>query len=89
MVSGERHATAASARDFLPARHSLAAARRAAAGCRGCGLWQRATQTVFGEGLRGARLIVGETPGDREDLAGKPFLGPAAASRSGATEAAS
>ncbi len=67
-----------SARGFLPERHSLAAARRAAAGCRGCPLWRRATQTVFGEGPRRASLLlVGEMPGDHEDLEGRPFVGPA------------
>lgn len=46
--------------------------------CRGCDLWSRATQTVFGEGPRNAKLLlVGEQPGDKEDLAGHPFLGPA------------
>jgi uracil-DNA glycosylase family protein len=67
-----------SAADFLPARRSLASLRRAAASCRGCPLWQTGTQTVFGEGRRDARLmLVGEIPGDREDLAGRPFVGPA------------
>jgi uracil-DNA glycosylase len=67
-----------SAREFLPERHTLAAARRASADCRGCPLWRNATQTVFGEGLKRARMmLVGETPGDREDRAGKPFVGPA------------
>jgi uracil-DNA glycosylase family protein len=66
------------AADFLPARPSLRAARTAAAECRGCGLYRRATQTVFGEGNSHAPLmLVGETPGDREDLAGRPFVGPA------------
>jgi uracil-DNA glycosylase len=47
-------------------------------GCRGCGLWRDATQTVFGEGSRSAEVMfVGEVPGDREDLAGQPFVGPA------------
>jgi len=56
----------------------LATARRAAAGCKACDLWERATQTVFGEGVRAAPLmLVGEQPGDREDLAGRPFVGPA------------
>ena len=56
----------------------LEAARKAAAGCTACDLWQRATQTVFGEGRGHAPLmLVGEQPGDREDLAGKPFVGPA------------
>jgi uracil-DNA glycosylase family protein len=63
---------------FLPERLSLKALREAAAGCRGCHLWRPATQTVFGEGRRSSRLmLVGEQPGDREDLAGKPFVGPA------------
>jgi DNA polymerase len=64
---------------FLPERASLQSLRAAAADCRGCHLWQAgATQTVFGEGLRRARLmLVGEQPGDREDLDGRPFVGPA------------
>src|SRR4051812_670700 len=66
------------ATSFLPQRHSLRALREAAAGCRGCPLWRRATQTVFGEGLKRSRLMmIGEAPGDREDRAGKPFVGPA------------
>jgi uracil-DNA glycosylase family protein len=63
---------------FLPDRHSLKALREAAAVCRGCHLWRHATQTVFGEGAAGARvMLVGEQPGDREDRAGHPFVGPA------------
>jgi DNA polymerase len=63
---------------FLPERRSLAALRRAAAHCRGCHLHEHATQTVFGEGSESATLmLVGEQPGDQEDLAGKPFVGPA------------
>ena len=63
---------------FVPADAGLDALREAAAACRGCPLWEPATQTVFGEGDPGARImIVGETPGDREDLAGRPFVGPA------------
>jgi uracil-DNA glycosylase len=63
---------------FLPERPTLKRLREAAAGCRGCGLWRDATQTVFGEGLKRARImLVGEMPGDREDLAGRPFVGPA------------
>jgi uracil-DNA glycosylase family protein len=66
------------AEDFLPASRTLAAARAAAARCRGCGLYRRATQTVFGAGATHARImLVGETPGDREDVAGRPFVGPA------------
>jgi uracil-DNA glycosylase len=60
-----------------PARQ-LAAARRDAAGCRRCDLWARATQVVFGEGRPDAPLmLVGEQPGDAEDRAGHPFVGPA------------
>ena len=67
-----------SAADYLPERITLPALREASRSCKGCNLYQRATQTVFGEGPRRAALmLVGETPGDREDLAGKPFVGPA------------
>ena len=63
---------------FLPERRNLRALREAAAGCRGCHLYERATQTVFGEGLKRSRVaMVGETPGDREDRKGKVFVGPA------------
>jgi uracil-DNA glycosylase len=52
--------------------------RDAATGCRNCELWQHATQTVFGEGPVPARvMLVGEQPGDKEDRAGRPFVGPA------------
>src|SRR5688572_481778 len=52
--------------------------REKAAGCTACPLYKNATQTVFGEGPKHARVIfVGEQPGDQEDLAGKPFVGPA------------
>ncbi|HTJ76925.1 MAG TPA: UdgX family uracil-DNA binding protein [Acidimicrobiales bacterium] len=57
---------------------SLDQVRTAAAACRACGLWKLGTQTVFGEGSEGAALmLVGEQPGDKEDLAGRPFVGPA------------
>jgi DNA polymerase len=57
---------------------SLPKLREAAAGCRGCPLWQSGTQTVFGEGAASAEvLFVGEQPGDQEDRAGRPFVGPA------------
>jgi uracil-DNA glycosylase len=63
---------------FLPAERTLPALRAAAAGCRGCDLWERATQTVFGAGDAGDRLVlVGEAPGDQEDRQGRPFVGPA------------
>src|ERR1700734_1105268 len=57
---------------------SLAALRRAARDCKACDLWKNATQTVFGEGPPRAKLfLIGEQPGDQEDLAGHPFVGPA------------
>jgi uracil-DNA glycosylase family protein len=66
------------AAEYLPERLSMAGLREAAAECRGCPLWENATQTVFGGGPRRARLmLVGEQPGDQEDRAGKPFVGPA------------
>ncbi len=56
----------------------LEALREEAADCRACPLWKNATQTVFGEGPKHAPImLVGEQPGDKEDLAGKPFVGPA------------
>ena len=67
-----------SAAAFLPQRRTLPALREAVQGCRGCDLYKNATQAVFGEGARHAEvLFVGEQPGDKEDLAGKPFVGPA------------
>jgi len=57
---------------------SLKTLREQAADCRACPLWKDATQTVFGEGPQTAQaMLVGEQPGDKEDLAGKPFVGPA------------
>ena len=70
-------APAETAASLVPPRPTLASLRAAAAACRACDLWKRGTQTVFGEGARGARvLFVGEQPGDQEDLAGRPFVGP-------------
>jgi DNA polymerase len=66
------------AADLIPPRPSLRSLERAAAGCRACPLWKSGTQTVFGAGPRHARLVlVGEQPGDEEDRAGLPFVGPA------------
>jgi DNA polymerase len=63
---------------FIPPKGGLTALRRAAAGCTACPLYAGATQTVFGEGPAQAPLmLIGETPGDREDIAGRPFVGPA------------
>lgn len=62
----------------IPVHLPLPLLRKTAAHCRACPLWERATCTVFGEGPEDARIvIIGEQPGDREDIAGKPFIGPA------------
>jgi uracil-DNA glycosylase len=69
-----------SAADFLPAnpKASFPVLRQAAQKCRGCDLYKNATQAVFGEGAPAAKIIlVGEQPGDQEDLQGRPFVGPA------------
>jgi DNA polymerase len=63
---------------LLPDDRSLDALKEAAAGCRACDLWEKGTQTVFGEGPPNARVVmVGEQPGDQEDRVGRPFVGPA------------
>ena len=66
------------AQSFLPVTHTLPALRAAIPTCRGCTLYKHATQAVFGEGSAASRvMLIGEVPGDREDLVGKPFVGPA------------
>jgi uracil-DNA glycosylase len=66
------------ASDLIPPRAGLTSLREAAQGCRACELWQKGTQTVFGEGARAAEvMLVGEQPGDQEDRKGRPFVGPA------------
>jgi uracil-DNA glycosylase family protein len=66
-----------SAADFIPPRPTLAKLRAASKGCQGCDLFKVGTQTVFGEGPSSAHvMVVGEQPGDMEDRAGKPFVGP-------------
>jgi uracil-DNA glycosylase len=63
---------------LIPEGADLERLRNIAAGCTACDLYKTGTQTVFGEGAHGARLmLVGEQPGDKEDLAGRPFVGPA------------
>ncbi len=66
------------AEDFLPDRKDLDSLREAASSCHGCELWEPATRTVFGEGAAKATvMLIGEQPGDREDVEGHPFVGPA------------
>jgi len=77
-IGGSGNSPSVTAAAFLPPRKSLPALREAVQGCRGCDLYRNATQAVFGEGAAHAEvLFVGEQPGDKEDLAGKPFVGPA------------
>src|SRR5437763_16802050 len=67
-----------SAAPYVPERPSLPKLRETVDGCRGCPLWQNATQGVMGEGRQGAVvMLVGEQPGDQEDREGRPFVGPA------------
>src|SRR5438270_4172380 len=66
------------AAEFIPPRATLNVLRTRAKGCTACDLYKRGTQTVFGEGATHAKVVlVGEQPGDKEDLSGKPFVGPA------------
>ncbi len=68
------------AAELIPKHPTLETLRGAAAGCKACDLWRKGTQTVFGEGARKATVMfIGEQPGDKEDRAGKPFVGPAGA----------
>jgi len=63
---------------LIPEQPTLEKLRQSAAGCKACDLWETGTQTVFGEGSADADVVfVGEQPGDREDLEGRPFVGPA------------
>jgi uracil-DNA glycosylase len=65
---------------LIPPRPSIPKLRSVAAGCKACDLWKTGTQTVFGEGKQSSLIMfIGEQPGDKEDLAGKPFVGPAGA----------
>src|ERR1044071_3141932 len=87
--SPPRPPSPASAAPFVPATTSQKKLAAAAEGCRGCDLYKRATQVVFGEGpSRAGVMFVGEQPGDQEDLQGKPFVGPAGALLDRALEAA-
>ena len=78
MAGGIEPSSSSAAWDLLPDRPTLSSVREAAKGCRACHLWRDATQTVFGEGKpRSLVMLVGEQPGDREDVEGRPFVGPA------------
>ena len=67
-----------SAQDLIPEKLTLPSLKTAAADCKACDLWEKGTQTVFGDGQRKATILfVGEQPGNEEDLTGKPFVGPA------------
>lgn len=75
-----RRSKSTTAPQLIPPHTTLNSAREAAKNCRACDLWKRGTQTVFGEGARHARVMfIGEQPGDKEDLQGRPFVGPAGA----------
>ena len=78
-----------SAAELIPRRPTLTRLREAAGACTACPLWKPATQTVFGEGPARARMmLVGEQPGDREDVEGRPFVGPASRELARGLEAA-
>ena len=77
-MSADGKGSGIDASELIPERPTLPRLRDAAAGCRACGLWRLGTQTVFGAGRgRADVMLVGEQPGDQEDRAGKPFVGPA------------
>ncbi len=81
--------TKTTAAPLIPPKPTLPKLKEAAADCHACDLWERGTQTVFGEGSKGAQVMfVGEQPGDQEDIAGKPFVGPAGKLLDRALEAA-
>lgn len=76
--SGDTTAKHSTAQPLIPPKPTLPLLRAAASGCKACDLWKTGTQTVFGEGRAGAKImLVGEQPGDREDRTGSPFVGPA------------
>ena len=72
-----RKAKQSTAKVLIPEKPTLSSLRKAAADCKACDLWERGTQTVFGEGSAHARIfLIGEQPGNDEDLKGRPFVGP-------------
>jgi uracil-DNA glycosylase family protein len=77
------------AEQFFPAKINMTSVREAAEQCKGCDLWKIGTQTVFGEGKSSSKVVmIGEQPGDQEDLQGHPFVGPAGKLLDGALEEA-
>ncbi len=73
-----RKSSESSAENLIPEQPTLPLLKQAAADCKACHLWKLGTQTVFGEGRRRAKvMLIGEQPGNEEDLTGKPFVGPA------------
>jgi uracil-DNA glycosylase len=87
--SAKKKSGARDAADLIPPGATLKRVREAAAGCKCCDLWKTGTQTVFGEGKRNSKVMfVGEIPGDKEDLIGRPFVGPAGKLLDQALEAA-
>src|SRR6476469_6313382 len=74
----QKRANVSTALSLIPPKPTWQSLHDAAAGCQACDLWQRGTQTVFGEGGSKSKIMfVGEQPGNDEDLAGRPFVGPA------------
>src|SRR5579884_3536974 len=73
-----KHEGEGTAAHLVPPKATLTSLKRAAAACKACDLWKKGTQTVFGEGpARATVMLIGEQPGDKEDIAGHPFVGPA------------
>ena len=88
-MRSDRNNAHASAEALIPGQMTIESLREAAAECKACDLWEKATQTVFGEGKPSSKvMMVGEQPGDREDIEGRPFVGPAGRILDEALEAA-
>jgi uracil-DNA glycosylase len=88
-MSSDKNNAHAPAEALISQRMTIESLREAAAGCKACELWEKGTQTVFGEGRSTSKvMMVGEQPGDREDVEGRPFVGPAGRILDDALEAA-
>src|SRR5437868_11775719 len=78
VIKRKRSSPKSAAAAMIPPKPTIPILRAVASGCKACDLWKTGTQTVFGEGPSHARVVfIGEQPGDREDRAGRPFVGPA------------